>query len=449
MRHFLFFFVAVLVWAQSDDPATDVFVRQLHHKAPAWAARIAAEQPDAVLQRILENSVTYLLPDGRKRSIHGNRVAHVDPDTREFALRDPQLWETDTGWAMRGSDLRARIVQRAGISRSDVGVFRKQGSEWVGFGLRLPLVSHVGEFVFSFGPPQNAWTLELGHFGFSITGGETAVPRGRRVYSFPYLTRGVTLSVDADGNLGAGDGHLLTRAVMGGADGILYPCSAWVLTDNEAGFACDDAALPAEAYPYRIDPTYTATDTGDGSVGCRCDGQYSGCGSGYVSYTSTSTAPARIKLESNPTKYDYWQYIFRISATQSGYYASAATLYLYPTSVACPTGSGINFKVNIETSFTWPVSYSDWVNWPGSSGGSWSTCGSFTADTWKGLSLSNTDLISNSGNTYYRLSMGGSPYSNQDNTVFFATVESSNDPYIDITWTPLAKPHVIVVSSGD
>lgn len=96
-------------------------------------------------------------------------------------------------------------------------------------------------------------------------------PRGPKSYEFPYRLLGGDgdLAVDADGNL-QGTGFFIPRPVAFGSDHQSYPAGRWrLLSGHRVGFDFDDAGLPAEAYPYILDPStvmHEANSSDDGTV---------------------------------------------------------------------------------------------------------------------------------------------------------------------------------------
>ena len=218
-----------LLFGQADDPATDTFVRRLKERKPQFAQRIEERFPGATPAQITEHALHYRRPGwraGKGVAVFGSRLAYVDPDTGELKVRAPELWETDNGWALKGADARARIVNRPGIGKSDVGVFTKVDGQWVGFGMRLPEVTYTGEdFLFTF---AGQWNLRLGHHGFDLFTDPIAAAQGKKNYSFPYITRGLTVAPDASGDLAADNGWKITRAKMIRADGQVTFCGPWI-----------------------------------------------------------------------------------------------------------------------------------------------------------------------------------------------------------------------------
>ncbi len=54
--------------------------------------------------------------------------------------------------------------------------------------------------------------------GFTFYSGSISAALGLQTYGFPYTTRGIELSADTEGNLVSGNGWMMTRALMIGAD---------------------------------------------------------------------------------------------------------------------------------------------------------------------------------------------------------------------------------------
>jgi hypothetical protein len=62
------------------------------------------------------------------------------------------------------------------------------------------------------------------------------------------------LSLDAEGNL-VGDGFVVPRPIVLGADQLAYQTGPWqLLHGDRISFSFEDSALLADAYPYVLDP---------------------------------------------------------------------------------------------------------------------------------------------------------------------------------------------------
>jgi len=190
------------------------------------------------------------------------------------------------------------------------------------------------------------WTYNLTPKGIKLTS-EVISPRGPKEYSFVFLPLGTTnpLRIDASGNattvseydlgdLGpeaayffydfedaeyTGPQVVVPKAVIIGADGEYYPGGDWEIVDDYTiKFAFNDDTLPAQAFPYTIDPTTTfATSSAmeDGHVGIGLDGvcyntwAYFKAGScaGGVSDVDYASTAGTVRLRSSNVSNQYKQ----------------------------------------------------------------------------------------------------------------------------------------------
>lgn len=117
---------------------------------------------------------------------------------------------------------------------------------------------------------------------------EVTSAQGPRTYDYTYhLVGGASdLIVDVEGNL-LSDAFTVPRAVALGSDGQTYPAPAWqLLPGNRVAFDFDDSTLPAEAFPYVLDPTtlfdlggpdaqsFTSAESGDDGMVSSFDSLY-------------------------------------------------------------------------------------------------------------------------------------------------------------------------------
>ena len=441
MRVLLLLLIPLVLWGQEINPDDDVFQAELAAAETGFIAEMGRRFPGATVEKMSRDGIVYKTVGGKPVSVHGRELGYSDQDTGEWKVRDARLWRTSKGWAMRGTHARVRIVNDKKNKESTVGVFFKDGTSWSGFGLVLPAVRHNSGMVFNFGPPANTWRLDVRPSGFEITGPPTHSAKGTQSYSFQLVTSGITPRVLRGDILLEGSDRYLSAPVMHGADSVHYACGdGWSIGAGSASFVCDDSSLPAEAYPYRIDPTYTATSTGDGDMTMDCTTPYSaGCGSASLISQSATTGTARGKKLSGTYSMD--QYAFRIDTTSDPTYTPlTATVYLYVTAYACPTGSNAVLQIGVKNFISpWGVSASSYTTYPPNNGDSVASCGSPTASAWNNWPLDATgvDDIENAANTYFIMSFGNYwAYGASDNNyVTFNTVESANDPYVIVTWT--------------
>ncbi len=101
------------------------------------------------------------------------------------------------------------------------------------------------------------WQWQLTPTGMEMHSAPIASPVGRKTVVFPFNRFGnaAPLALGADGAVSMGDFRFF-QSVLIGADGAVYPTCSWTaIGQANLKLVCDDTALPAEAYPYIIDPS--------------------------------------------------------------------------------------------------------------------------------------------------------------------------------------------------
>ncbi|MDQ4142143.1 MAG: hypothetical protein M3198_00100 [Actinomycetota bacterium] len=147
----------------------------------------------------------------------------------------------------------------AGVSVTDPR--RGRGIRWL-----TPVEPQVTDRAARFSHDGLVWKYTPTRSGVKLTA-DVEESRGARTYEFRYQLLGGAseLTVDAGGNLHS-DAFAIPRAAVYGADQELYDGGRWqIRDDNRVAFEFDDSTLPAEAFPYVLDPTTTfrITATGD------------------------------------------------------------------------------------------------------------------------------------------------------------------------------------------
>lgn len=120
------------------------------------------------------------------------------------------------------------------------------------------------------------WTYTLRRSGMKLEA-EVAVPRGPSTYSFPMSKIGVwPHTIDAEGNIRANNGALVlvrptyevTNPMTGQRVGFSRPVpGGWRIEGGNPTFDFDDSGIPAEQYPYYLDPTTTFNVAASGDDG--------------------------------------------------------------------------------------------------------------------------------------------------------------------------------------
>lgn len=100
------------------------------------------------------------------------------------------------------------------------------------------------------------WSYHTITSGVKLLSDPVAEQLGFKTYSFSYQLLGNAnpFSLDDEGNL-VSDAFTVPRAFAIGADGRDYAAGPWRVEDGQASFDFDDALLPAEAFPYELDPS--------------------------------------------------------------------------------------------------------------------------------------------------------------------------------------------------
>ena len=152
--------------------------------------------------------------------------------------------------------------------------------------------------------------------------------QGPQDYSFTYSLLGgsADFTIDADGNARSSD-FTIPRPFVMGANGVRYATGPWVdIPGPRLEFAFDDTSLPADAYPYVIDPTTTFNVAASGD-----DGQVFDSGASYPPSASPSihTSAGEILLRRNLVTGTYHIYVGLVrwdtSSLDDGAVISAAT----------------------------------------------------------------------------------------------------------------------------
>lgn len=202
----------------------------------------------------------------------GELISHRTRDSKTVLLADCSYtttfganlhYEADPGrW--EEVDLRFRGAAAAHIADRNSTIVRIVGARLdvtdreTGRGIRwlLPSPPTVRTRKAHFESDGLQWEYAVTDLGVKLAATVVA-SRGPRTYDFSYQLLGGRrgLEVDDSGQLQGGDFHI-PRAFALGADGQTYEAGKWrLLHGNRAAFDFDDSQLPAEAFPYILDPT--------------------------------------------------------------------------------------------------------------------------------------------------------------------------------------------------
>ncbi|HWR35740.1 MAG TPA: putative Ig domain-containing protein, partial [Clostridia bacterium] len=222
-----------------------------------------AQHPGAVEapERHSRGRVEYDLPldeSGRRQNfaILGDTVAYKDA-TGSWKPVHPVLRKIPSGWELTGTGV--QVLVRPSGNATILGQYYVDPDTGVQDWLELdfPKVDYKAGMQFSYTHGSLPWTLLVEERGYTFESGPIST-RGNRTFSYSYESSR-PLTVDADGGVTSPAPLRISRAVMVGADGVRYPCGAWVVDSTALSSTCSDAALPDAAMPYHIDPSTTVT----------------------------------------------------------------------------------------------------------------------------------------------------------------------------------------------
>lgn len=213
-------------------------------------------------------------PDGSYLAKFGYGL-HYKDTAGKWAATDRKFRSTDADFVAELSDGTVRVTP-AGIRLIERA--HGKGITWL-----TPAAPSVGNDRASYTDDNHlAWSYQLTRNGVKLSASVEERVGATRTYAFPYQLVGGAeeLAVDADGNV-AGDGFVVPRPVVIGADGVRYTVDGWHMADSKLTFDFDDSTLPEAALPYEIDPS-TTFPYYDQATSDR----------GYVERSGTSYAPA-------------------------------------------------------------------------------------------------------------------------------------------------------------
>ncbi|MGH2807710.1 MAG: hypothetical protein ACRDKT_10595 [Actinomycetota bacterium] len=194
-----------------------------------------------------EHSKTFLHSDCSYRQVIGHEL--------HYKAVSGQWENVDLTFRQEGSSY---IIDRndAIIKVTDAGIEITRATDGQGVRWLTPQRPDVSESTARFSYAGLEWKYGATTDGVKL-GALVSDSLGRHSFAFGYELLGgaAELSVDSDGNLQS-DSFTIPRAVAYGADGQVYVAGRWrLLPDSRVGFDFDDTSLPAEAFPYVLDPT--------------------------------------------------------------------------------------------------------------------------------------------------------------------------------------------------
>jgi hypothetical protein len=284
-----------------------------------------------------------------------------------------------------------------------------------------------------------SWEYTLRKSGVKLSA-TVAAPRGPQTYAWGYQLLGgaAALTVDQSGQL-VSDTFTIAAPVAIGANRETYPAGSWTVAAGTASFTFDDSSLPAEAFPYELDPTTTfsvAASGDDVQYGNWLNGSYPPDNNNFFTDTTTATPPSR----------DAWTGVF---------YAFYITALSWDTSSLndAATITGANLKIVVSskvdansrsiggewhTFSAWPPAQADYSRPIGTTAFGPTTIASLTAgNTENTFALSSPTTISKTGTTRMRIGSTSSTQPTGDNAVYFIGYDHATlaEPKLEVTYT--------------
>ena len=268
---------------------------------------------------------------------------------------------------------------------------------------------------------------------------------GAKTYSFKYqlLGNAAAFTVDGAGNL-VSDSFVVPRAVALGADGVEYVASEWRSDADGLTFDFDDSTLPAEAFPYELDPSTTfnvAASANDDTVRSLHMSTYPpNCGTGGTGCslypTSTRVNASRAKIVGGNYYIHNGFMLWNTSAISDTAAINSATLRLRITDMENPNSR----KLMAEFYTAWPITGADYTTGAGSSA-SGSAGWAFQSNGIRDFPLAGLTGISKTGNTGLRLTVSG-PTPTGENRLHWAAYDDTveQEPRLIVVWGNFAPP---------
>ena len=161
-----------------------------------------------------------------------------------------------SGWLTQGTAIGAALT---GAANQDKSLNLTSGS--VVFNPGLPQLSYNGDDTFNFQEGSTRWLLRVAEASVSIAA-TVATRQGKAAHTLGYRSVGAAAAsaTNGGGGIDVGSEVHATRPFIVGADTKLYyVCTPWSAGAGSLSFTCGDTTLPAAAFPYVIDPTWTTS----------------------------------------------------------------------------------------------------------------------------------------------------------------------------------------------
>ena len=240
-------------FAQTSQPVTSTVV----YTKPGVLETLSAAHQDATFVKAGPSGLTFKKPDGHYLLVSAPGLVYKAGEQWLPSQLKVASASDGSGWVIQGTAINAAFSGKG----ADKDLVITSGS--VAYSLHLPALHHNGDDTFTFEEGGTRWLLRVAETGVSI---EAIVPKrlgkGATKHTFHYQASGAQakLASNPAEGIDVGSEVRVNRAIVVGADKKqYYVCSAWEMDSNSMSFSCDDSKLPETAFPYVIDPTWTAT----------------------------------------------------------------------------------------------------------------------------------------------------------------------------------------------
>ena len=322
------------------------------------AAAAALPPPDGVelIQRRTRTAKHFALPDGRSFAVIAAAPVHYQD--LNGAWQDIDLaFHRDSA----GDDLADRNVF---VVRSDAWGLTL--TDWWGRGVlwlmpQRPVVDGSSASVANEGV---VWNYVLTPTALKAEALVTA-SRGPQTYRFLYYTIGGAdeFTVDADGNAVIAEVAVVPRAFAAGANGVTYSAGTWEVSgEGTLQFAFDDSSLPAEAYPYRLDPTTQSGTVNAGYVYGRANTYTSARSTSYYSHAGSGVSASPVGQEYIANSYSVYRPFLEFDTGSIPGDAAISEAKLQLAVSTGPSVAGFSVKIS-DVDWSVPLDSSQEVNY--------------------------------------------------------------------------------------
>ena len=250
----LFLFPASLL-AQTTSTVSGTSSTVVFSK-PSTADAYTSAHPGAKLARAASGKLTFLNPDRTLTMMSGGGVSYQQNGLWAPSKLQVAALNDGSGWRLSGVPMNVSLTGGQGQAK-DLSL--NSGSVTMNF--HLPQLSYNGDDTFTFQENGTTWLLRVAESSISIQA-TVATRKGSATHSLGYNSFGSALSVDAKGSLHiCGAVHVSPPHIVGADKKAYGVCSGWSQAGAGVAFTCDDTKLPAAAFPYVIDPTFTTGPT--------------------------------------------------------------------------------------------------------------------------------------------------------------------------------------------